>query len=127
MQTTAVTADAMELLLRLNETTTKLVIVVKELAGLMEDLKVQAVKPPLMTLKEAAGYIRMSPQYLSQAPTGKGTPPPNCIEVHGHRSNGGKPEIRYEIAELDRWIARAQRRYSEEAQERRWKEYYEGR
>ena len=124
---TVVTADALELILRLNETTRDLLAGANKLREEMREIKVQTVKSPLLTLKEAAEYLKVSPQYLSQAMSkgvmGKGTPPPNCIEVYGPKGKGEKPKLLFEIAELDLWIARCSRRFSEESQERRWREY----
>jgi hypothetical protein len=123
MTTTMVTSDALELLLRLNETTKDLLLAVKTLHQDVEDFKLQTIKSPLKTPKEAAEYIKMSTQYLAKEPNGKGTPPPNCMEIYGPNGSGEKPRILYEVKELDRWIADAKRRYSTESQERRRREH----
>jgi RecA/RadA recombinase len=85
------------------------------------------VRSPLLTTKEAAEYIKMSEQYLIQGrnngTAGNGTPPPNCIEIYGERGDGKRAIIRYEVAECNHWIAAAPRRFSDESQERRRKEY----
>jgi hypothetical protein len=123
MNTPTVTTDALELMLRLNETTRDFVLAVKALHRDIENLKLQTVKSPLYTLKEAAEFIKMSPQYIMQGATGKGYPPPNCIEICGPRGSGGKPKLLFEHEELERWRRDAPRRYSEESQERRLREY----
>jgi hypothetical protein len=122
-----ITHDELELMLQLNETARTLLAAAKALHEDLEEMKALTVRSPLLTTKEAAAYIKMSEQYLVQGrnngATGKGYPPPNCIEICGDHGDGKKPVIRYEIKELDRWIAAAPRRFSNESQERRRKEY----
>jgi hypothetical protein len=127
LNTTVISTDAIELIAQLNVTTRDQLLALMGVQKLIEDVKLQTVRSPVLRTKEAAAYIGMSEQYLSQGrskgATGKGTPPPNCIEIYGARGDGDKPTILYEIAELDRWLAAAPRRFSEESQERRRKEH----
>jgi hypothetical protein len=127
MPTTVITPDAIELMMRLIDVTRDFLAAAKAIHEDLEEMKALTVRSPLLTTKEAAAYIRMSEQYLIQGrnvgTVGKGTPPPNCLEIYGERGEGEKPTIRYEIAECNHWIATAKRRFSGESQERRRKEY----
>jgi hypothetical protein len=114
MTTTVVTSDSLELMAQLNAITKELLETAKSLREDMAELKLQTVKSPVLRVKEAAQYIGMSPQYLSQGrkdgAIGKRTPPPNNIDLIGEN---GKPTILYEIKELDRWLAEAPRRFKD--------------
>ena len=99
-----ITTDALDLLARINQAARDLIGVIDSLSAKMADLKADTIQPVLFTTKEAAKYLGIGEStldgYRSTGQIGARTPGPDYIKI----GDEVKSPVRYEKAELDRWI-----------------------
>ena len=99
MQTTVVTADALELMIQLNAGAKDLLEAFKAFKEDFEELKLSTVKPSLLTTQEAAKYLGIAyptmKQYQSEGQTGNRIPMPPFVRI------GSK--VLYDFDDLSQW------------------------
>ena len=99
-----ITTDALELMNRFNQATKDLAGIVDKLTDKVAELKLSTIQPALFTTKEAAKYVGIAESTLSSyretGQIGNRTPAPAYVKV----GDEPKSPVRYEKAELDRWI-----------------------
>ena len=104
MTTTVITTDSLELMVQLHQVAKDLIGAVDALKTEVADIRLATIQPALLDEHEAAIYIGMAEStlrlYRMEGQVGDRTPAPEYVKV----GDKGKSSVRYEKAELDRWI-----------------------